>query len=101
MRLRRCRQPRVLRSPAGGQILRDRFEQALGGESDLVHGPLESHLMLARWFAKTAHLPHELPRGRADLLISGDNFGMTQGLDASAHATTIREPGGLPPPMRR
>jgi len=58
---------------AGGQVLRDGSEQALRGNGDLIHGALESQLMLTRRLAKPAHLANELPGGSADLLLAGDH----------------------------
>src|ERR1700730_3206398 len=83
------RQPRWLRPV--GQVLRDRRQQTLGGKGNLVDGTLERHMMLARRLAKTAHLPDELPRGGADLVVAGENLSEAQRLGASVPATTIRE----------
>src|SRR5438445_13415996 len=89
---RRGRQPRSLRA-VGGKVPGDRLEQALGRECDLVHRPLERHLVPPRGLAESAHLAHELPCRGADLVLGGDHVSLAQGLDASAHATTIRGPG--------
>jgi hypothetical protein len=43
--------------------------------------------MARRWFAEPAHLAHELARSGSDLFIGGDDVGLAQCLDASAHAT--------------
>src|ERR1700680_4070186 len=74
------------------QVPRDRFEQPLRRDRDLVDRTLERPLVLAGRLPEAAHLAHELARGGSDLLIGSDDVCLTQGLDASTHATTIAGP---------
>jgi hypothetical protein len=74
---------------ARGQIGRDGIQQPLGRDRDLIHRPLERRLVPASGFVEPAHLAHELARRGADLIIGGNDVGVTQSFDASTHATTI------------
>src|SRR5919108_617749 len=83
----RCCQPCLLRVVVSrpGQVPRDAVEQTVRRQADLIDRHLERGFMPARRLAEPAHLAHELPGGGPDLIIGGDNVGVTQSLDASAH----------------
>src|SRR5438128_11181508 len=80
--------PRLLRVVTGaGQVARDAPQQTLGRNRDLVDCLFEGTLVAARRLCEPAHLAHELARGFANLGVSGDDVGVAQGFDASAHGS--------------
>ena len=80
--------PRLLRVVSGpGQVARNAPQQTLGRNGDLIDRLFEGSLVSARRFREPAHLAHELARGFANLGVSGDDVGVAQGFDASAHGS--------------
>jgi len=73
--------------PGAREVSRDRFEQALRRNRDLIHRSFECRLMTARWLGEPAYLADELAGGGSDLVIGGYDVSVAQGLDASAHGS--------------
>jgi len=61
------------------------FEQLAAGFGDLGYGAVEGGFIDTRRFAKAADLANELQGRRAQLVVGGAAFRLTQNLYASAH----------------
>src|ERR1700680_4187737 len=78
---------------ASGGLLQT-FEQACGRGGHLLHGLVEGRLVCPGRRAVATDLAHELERSRASVVVVRRGFRSTERLDASAHASRIREQAG-------